>query len=1215
MSKSRERSTLVALSSPFNSTSANDKQQKALAKGMINLIPQIEQKQTNIFGSMLNKLSDVVSAILFPDLPDYYPFRKKVEITRINSFTGVMWDLIQVCAALIVCSTYVIGSYTLSLDGLTKLYYIDVIMTQLFLAEFVLGFYLKQSFLYFDFFILIDMLTIVPVYMSFGLGSDYTRLDFLKCLRILTLLKIFKNMKFTRNLSGVKRQIISLITTLVCLIFLTAGIIQLVENIGNESLSNCKYINEATNWLPSCDPTAPANPNNCDCAEFNCHARYRLGDENDKPSEISCVVLTFYNSFYYIMVTVATIGYGDITPSTIAGKVVIIIFIVGSIIIIPMRVNELQRLLALRSVFRQPYHPAPSENHVIICGHVNNADKLDRFFQEFFHPDRTTSAGQEYHAVVLSPFEPNEELRSLLQSPALDSKVTYVQGSALAAEDLKKVKAESASCVFFLCNIETSQAMASAEDAATVLRALSVSNFNPNLDCLVQVLRPEDRSILKDSDVDVILCLDEFKTALQARNAICPGFSTFIENIFHSMENVSDDLRSNLAPWYQEYLDGAGMELYFVQLDPLFVSCMKYSYKSISEAVFVEFKTIIIGLTNTDKSSLVFNPTVKDLEEFNNPVTFFDEYNVALIFADDQHRADEISRCLGDAIFVAKILDKMEDVEDIFPCRYKKPDSRSNRVTSFKPAKLMRSHSNKRDFFNMGGIRGGSVNAAFLYETSKDNREKIMSKELVTDDVHIVHEEEITPNYIGFRSPKPSFTSLASSANRPTSPARNNVDDTLHKRGISNSINTIAGPSLSIIEQPIESTRYTYFGNTKTVSVKTTDMDSNQIEEHSIMEPGQIGCVSMEILDASLLRNHIIVVGGTSNILMFISELRRPEVSGMIYHPVLVVAENDPLAWDTIKAKYNDIYLIRGDLKKKDLMQRINIEHAFSLTFLATREVSLSHDDEGMDAGNLFTYLKVEQQIPDDVFCSVELNCSSNMAVLNAQVVRRIRRRLFEMETDENLNSQIASKENTRKSMRRGSAISLGDGKFAHRNTQLTLADLQKNSANTTTLHQIPSKNSENSGEERKTLHEKQLWEVMNSHHVFPVFACARAFQPSSFESLLVQSFYVKLTPVICEKFICGQLGQTVVQVGLPPKWGGRTFLDIFRIFCHHQVLCFGIYRYPQASLGAIVPYVYLSPPVDVILHEKDKVYLFGTTSAISKALTFTNVRMGEKVF
>lgn len=33
----------------------------------------------------------------------------------------------------------------------------------------------------------------------------------------------------------------------------------------------------------------------------------------------------------------------------------------------------------------------------------------------------------------------------------------------------------------------------------------------------------------------------------------------------------------------------------------------------------------------------------------------------------------------------------------------------------------------------------------------------------------------------------------------------------------------------------------------------------------------------------------------------------------------------------------------------------------------------------------------------------------------------------------------------------------------------------------------------------------EQLWDAMDSHHVLPVFSSAKAFVPSSFESLLVQ--------------------------------------------------------------------------------------------------------------
>ena len=40
----------------------------------------------------------------------------------------------------------------------------------------------------------------------------------------------------------------------------------------------------------------------------------------------------------------------------------------------------------------------------------------------------------------------------------------------------------------------------------------------------------------------------------------------------------SNDLKSNLAQCYQDYLNGAGMELYLKNLDPLFISPDKFSY-------------------------------------------------------------------------------------------------------------------------------------------------------------------------------------------------------------------------------------------------------------------------------------------------------------------------------------------------------------------------------------------------------------------------------------------------------------------------------------------------------------------------------------------------------------------------------------------------------------------------------------------------------------
>merc|ERR1712000_142629 len=77
---------------------------------------------------------------------------------------------------------------------------------------------------------------------------------------------------------------------------------------------------------------------------------------------------------------------------------------------------------------------------------------------------------------------------------------------------------------------------------------------------------------------------------------------------------------------------------------------------------------------------------------------------------------------------------------------------------------------------------------------------------------------------------------------------------------------------------------------------------------------------------------------------------------------------------------------------------------------------------------------------------------------------------------------------------------------------------------------------------------DNSFWDATDTHHVLPVFASARTYVPSSFESLLVQSFFGVLTPLICEKLVCGQAGQTVMQADVPISMVGRKFLDLFRI-------------------------------------------------------------------
>ena len=235
------------------------------------------------------------------------------------------------------------------------------------------------------------------------------------------------------------------------------------------------------------------------------------------------------------------------------------------------------------------------------------------------------------------------EIVEMITSFYFFQKVTYVVGSTLVVNDLKKVLAAEAFGMFFLCNTEITTELAQQEDVCTVTRSLSVSNFNPNLSCFVQVLQPGEREILQDSGVEVILCLDEFKTSLMAKNAICPGISTFVENLFHSFGGLSAAQESSLDPWHQEYIHGVHMEIYYVALNAEFLTFIKNDFQAICDIIFNEYETIV------DMKA----------EGHDNWKDFFETYNVVVVLADNNLVAETIANAINIPDAFTGLLDRV----------------------------------------------------------------------------------------------------------------------------------------------------------------------------------------------------------------------------------------------------------------------------------------------------------------------------------------------------------------------------------------------------------------------------------------------------------------------------------------------------------------------------------------------------------------------------
>ena len=249
-----------------------------------------------------------------------------------RSSVGKTWDWIIVLTSLFASAWYVANTYTnQSWKAVMNYKAADIVFTSIYVTDAIISWLLAPSPMRYAMSIerILDIGTLVPYFIDVSYSYDANRVRETRVLRLLRFLRISRGLK---NQHGARRQIYQIFYFILCLLFVGAGMIQLMENDVRQAFQyHCKYSTAATNWIASCSPDLPfsayENPLNpdfwCDCKNWDCHTYYLFFDKPKQPTAVQCVRLTFFDTLYFMVVTVATLGYGDIAPSTELSRMVI----------------------------------------------------------------------------------------------------------------------------------------------------------------------------------------------------------------------------------------------------------------------------------------------------------------------------------------------------------------------------------------------------------------------------------------------------------------------------------------------------------------------------------------------------------------------------------------------------------------------------------------------------------------------------------------------------------------------------------------------------------------------------------------------------------------------------------------------------------------------------------------------------------------------------
>mmetsp|Transcript_5036 Transcript_5036/g.7481 ORF Transcript_5036/g.7481 Transcript_5036/m.7481 type:complete len:1127 (+) Transcript_5036:169-3549(+) len=372
----------------------------------------------------------------------------------------------------------------------------------------------------------------------------------------------------------------------------------------------------------------------------------------EKPLE----ALLFHDAAYMVFITITTIGYGIVTPSSPPGKFAICLFFVIGLLVLVGQVNhfvtilkskgnELLEILGLHSFYK----------HIIVSGTGTDIEILE-FVKEFLNESHGKS--EIFRIVVIMEDEKVlAKLRKSVSHRFFKERITILQGDISDFSVLELMAAEKSAGVFLMT--DTTASDFAKQDKKSLLNVLAIKNYNEDIDIYVQYMLPTNKSAFSNAGCTVSICIQQMKVNILSNNLMVPGLSTLITNVLISTSaeevieeyekqknkkksfwkrlrgNVDEEEEESLDDWVIEYCQGCENELYCVSFSPAFTGI---SFFTIVRYVYINYNVYLIGVNNL-KHGVLLAPGTNE-----NPYKI-QPGDKAIVFAQSVFHAHVLSIC------------------------------------------------------------------------------------------------------------------------------------------------------------------------------------------------------------------------------------------------------------------------------------------------------------------------------------------------------------------------------------------------------------------------------------------------------------------------------------------------------------------------------------------------------------------------------------------
>jgi voltage-gated potassium channel len=244
--------------------------------------------------------------------------------------------------------------------------------------------------------------------------------------------------------------------------------------------------------------------------------------------EESNPLIHFGQGLWWALVTITTVGYGDITPKTTAGRLVGAALMVGGLVSFSLVTATVASIFIDRKFRRERgLENIKETNHILILGwHYDGETLLDQLVLRL---PPTTSV------VLVNQLTPEKMDGIRVKFP--EHEPLFVWGDYSREEVLLRANVRFAYKAIILAGRQEEETAAEV-DQRTLITALTLKSLQPKIKILAELLRPDNKSYLERAGAEQVLIRGQYDSSILAGAIASPGLFQVLDSLLNAEGNT-----------------------------------------------------------------------------------------------------------------------------------------------------------------------------------------------------------------------------------------------------------------------------------------------------------------------------------------------------------------------------------------------------------------------------------------------------------------------------------------------------------------------------------------------------------------------------------------------------------------------------------------------------------------------------------------------------